>query len=62
MPQELKQVNGRWVVTGDLRSSDLVPQAPAERIKPGSGEAKAIAGPSRASRGGRSYKTMSSMS
>lgn len=34
MPQELKQVNGRWVVTGDLRSSDLVPQAPAERIKP----------------------------
>lgn len=34
MPQELKQVNGRWVVTGDLRSSDLVPKAPAERIKP----------------------------
>lgn len=34
MPQELKQVNGRWVVTGDLRSSDLVPKPPAQRIKP----------------------------
>lgn len=36
MPQELKQVNGRWVVTGSQRSSDLVPvpPAPGQRIRP----------------------------
>lgn len=36
MPQELKQVNGRWVVAGAQRSSDLVPVAkPAgQQIKP----------------------------
>lgn len=36
MPQELKQVNGRWVVTGSQRSSDLVPVTPppGRRIRP----------------------------
>jgi hypothetical protein len=36
MPQELKQVNGRWVVTGAQRSSDLVPVAPppGQRVMP----------------------------
>lgn len=31
MPQEMKQVNGRWVVTGNQQSSDLVPF-----VRPGS--------------------------
>lgn len=36
MPQELKQVNGRWVVTGSQRSSDLVPVTPppGQRVRP----------------------------
>lgn len=36
MPQELKQVNGRWVVTGAQRSSDLAPVAPppGQRVMP----------------------------
>jgi hypothetical protein len=36
MPQELKRVNGRWVVTGAQKSSDLVPVAkPAgQRVRP----------------------------
>lgn len=37
MPQELKQVNGRWVVTGAQQSSDLVPVVrprPAARPTP----------------------------
>lgn len=40
MPQEMKKVNGRWVVTGNPQSSDLVPfvkpkaQAPKPAAKP----------------------------
>lgn len=40
MPQEMKKVNGRWVVTGNPQSSDLVPfvkpkaTAPAAKPKP----------------------------
>jgi hypothetical protein len=40
MPQEMKKVNGRWVVTGNPQSSDLVPfvkpkaAAPAAKPKP----------------------------
>jgi len=30
MPQELKKVNGRWVVSGSQQSSDLVPTARPE--------------------------------
>ena len=40
MPQEMKKVNGRWVVTGSPQSSDLVPF-----VKPKAAAAKPAAGP-----------------
>jgi hypothetical protein len=40
MPQEMKKVNGRWVVTGSPQSSDLVPL-----VKPKAAAAKPAAGP-----------------
>ena len=40
MPQEMKKVNGRWVVTGSPQSSDLVPF-----VKPTAAAVKPAAGP-----------------
>ena len=40
MPQEMKKVNGRWVVTGSPQSSDLVPF-----VKPKAAAPKPAAGP-----------------
>ena len=40
MPQEMKKVNGRWVVTGSPQSSDLVPF-----VKPKAAAVKPAAGP-----------------
>jgi hypothetical protein len=46
MPQEMKKVNGRWVVTGSPQSSDLVPfvkpkaAAPAAKPKPAAAKPK----------------------